>query len=254
MKLKLLFHSAERKKTAFITEEGTRPFGILMVISAGKYNLSFPKSGHTCTILPNEVSYIPPKTHFIRHIEEAIDFHHFFFQIEEDHPFFDKLRPGKLTIPPSQVAAILQSLSHSIMLPQYTELLEYELEHIIAENHIFTWQASANTRSDDIRRVIHFMEKHLSEKINMDMLTAEAFLSCTGLIQKFRRQLGTTPLNYLIMLRMNLAKELLLKKDLSVAQIAERCGYSNAYYFSNTFHKFNGMSPTAFRKFSLGQK
>lgn len=87
----------------------------------------------------------------------------------------------------------------------------------------------------------------------MEGLAARVYLSRTGLIWKFRRQLGTTPQQCLSTLRMGQPKQLLLEEDVTKAQIAERCGYANACYFSNTFRSSIGMSQTAFRKFRLGE-
>jgi len=252
MKLKLVMHSSGHGLKRFQLSDCTRPWGILLIISTGKYTLNFPQTGHTCTVVPNEITYIPPNTHFIRQVEEPIDHHQILFNIEQEHPFIGTLQPGKLPIPPAQVSAILRSLSVSIKMPQKPELALYELEHIIKENYLFSQDASTSTLSDDISQVVSYMEKHLAEKLSIENLAEQAFLSPTGLIWKFHQQLGTTPQQYLIMLRMRLAKELLLGADLSVAQIAERCGYANAYYFSNTFRKHCGMSPTAFRGNRLG--
>lgn len=247
MKLKLVLHSSGKGLKRFQLSGCTRPWGILLLISAGKYTLSFPQTGQTCTVMPNEITYIPPNMPFFRQIEEAIDHHQILFNVEQDHAFINALRPGKLPIPQAQVSAILRSLSLSIKMPQNPELALYELEHIIKENYLFSQSTFTSTLSDDISQVVSYMEQHLAEKITIETLAEQAFLSPTGLIWKFRQQLGTTPQQYLIMLRIRLAKELLLGADLSVAQIAEQCGYANAYYFSNAFHKHCGMSPTAFR-------
>lgn len=247
----MILHNALNRKTEFQLSEGIRPWGILMIISAGEYTLTFPETGHSCTLHPNEASYIPPNTFFVRRIVNPIDFHQFAFRIEQDHPFCRSLHPGKLTIPHTQVAAILKSLTLSMVMPEYTELVRYELEHILKENYLFTGQASFDSLSADIRRVVTYMEEHLAEKMELDALAAMAFLSRTGLIWKFQRQVGKTPQQYWIMLRMQLAKQLLLEGELPIAQIAERCGYASTYYFSNAFRQNSGMSPTHYRKSHL---
>ena len=48
-------------------------------------------------------------------------------------------------------------------------------------------------------------------------------------------------------IRLRYAKQLLMEGALSVAEISERCGYSNPYYFTNVFKENFGQSPTAFR-------
>ena len=86
----------------------------------------------------------------------------------------------------------------------------------------------------------------------MDELASRVYLSHTGLIWKFKQELGTTPSQYLILLRLRHAKQLLLNPPYSITEIAELCGYANPFYFANAFRKHVGMSPTEFRKYYMG--
>ena len=95
------------------------------------------------------------------------------------------------------------------------------------------------------------MRKNFDKRIDMDELAKEVFLSHSGLIWKFKRELNTTPSNYLGILRLRYAKQLLLNYPYSITEISEMCGYSNPYYFTNAFHRAFGMSPTDFRKHYL---
>ncbi len=67
----------------------------------------------------------------------------------------------------------------------------------------------------------------------------------------FRRQHGMSALTFQTELRMSRARELLDTTDLSIASIAHRVGYEDAYYFSRQFGKVQGVAPTAYRRRSL---
>ncbi|THF76276.1 helix-turn-helix transcriptional regulator [Cohnella fermenti] len=64
----------------------------------------------------------------------------------------------------------------------------------------------------------------------------------------FKEQTGFAPHIYFTNLRMEKAAQLLLRTDLPVQEVAYRCGYDDAKYFSRQFRKSQGMSPTAFRE------
>ena len=57
-----------------------------------------------------------------------------------------------------------------------------------------------------------------------------------------------TPLAYLTALRINQAKMLLMDSSfVSIADVAEKCGFHDSFYFSNCFRKSEGISPIRFR-------
>ena len=244
----VLFYNFREKWPAFQLESGIRQWGILMLTTAGRYTIELPETGQSFIVLPNSVSYIPPNTWFVRKIEQPIDFHQFHMQSEPEDPIAASLVPGILPIPKEQVSAIGRSLCCAKTALNQTEVLQHILDHILMENYLFSTQATDSVYSDDILLALRYMEDHLSEPIKLETIAGVAGLSPTGLIWKFDRQLKTTPMQYLIQLRMQLAKQLLLESNLPVTQIAEKCGYADVYYFSNAFRQHTGMNPTTFRK------
>lgn len=63
----------------------------------------------------------------------------------------------------------------------------------------------------------------------------------------FERYTGLTPINYLTEIRIRRAKEL-LRSGISVAEVAEKVGYFDNFYFSRVFKKQIGMSPSEYKK------
>jgi AraC-like DNA-binding protein len=64
--------------------------------------------------------------------------------------------------------------------------------------------------------------------------------------------MGCSLSDFLIGLRMQRAKYLLLESPARINEIAALCGYRNAYYFSNAFKKHFGVSPLRYRRERIG--
>lgn len=80
-------------------------------------------------------------------------------------------------------------------------------------------------------------------------LARAAALSRTGFAERFAQQLGVTPMAYVTSWRMQIAREALLSRGLSVAEAAEISGYASESAFSRAFRKEIGAPPAAFRRY-----
>ncbi|WP_413740031.1 AraC family transcriptional regulator [Sodalis sp. RH14] len=81
-------------------------------------------------------------------------------------------------------------------------------------------------------------------------LAKAAALSRSAFFERFSRAVGVTPMEYLLNWRMAIAKDLLRRAQGSIAQIAERVGYSSASTFSVAFTRHVGMAPTRYARLS----
>ncbi|HEX2010603.1 MAG TPA: AraC family transcriptional regulator [Roseateles sp.] len=74
-------------------------------------------------------------------------------------------------------------------------------------------------------------------------LAAEAALSRSAFFERFLRTVGQPPMEYLLAWRMAVAKALLRRRDLGIAEVAERVGYGSASTFSTAFSRHVGQPP-----------
>lgn len=79
-------------------------------------------------------------------------------------------------------------------------------------------------------------------------LAKEAALSRSAFFERFRRTVGVAPMEYLLAWRMALAKSLLRRKEGSVAQVAQRVGYSSASTFTIAFTRYVGLPPARYAR------
>lgn len=104
-------------------------------------------------------------------------------------------------------------------------------------------------KSKYVAMAVEYMERNYGRE-DMSLGTVAEYLGLSEgyLSQIFKRETGVTPNSYLTRVRMNAAKELLRDCRSKVYQVAEQVGYRDITYFSSTFKKTVGMSPSEFQK------
>ncbi|MBQ6551041.1 MAG: AraC family transcriptional regulator [Lachnospiraceae bacterium] len=111
-----------------------------------------------------------------------------------------------------------------------------------------TTQAPNQTHSPVIETVTAYINEHFKEDPSIETLAAQTNLSSYYFIRIFRKETGMTPHEYIINLKMDFAKYLLKKTNLSIKDICYECGFRNVSVFCAAFRKMTGQTPTAFRK------
>ncbi len=98
-----------------------------------------------------------------------------------------------------------------------------------------------------VERAIAQMRAHLDEPLDLDRLAQAAAMSKFHFVRIFDEVTGTTPHHFLACLRVQRAKELLLRSEASVTDICLAVGYTSLGSFSKTFRELVGFSPQEFR-------
>ena len=87
-----------------------------------------------------------------------------------------------------------------------------------------------------------------AEEWDVARMARAAALSRSSFFERFRREVGLAPMEYLLAWRMALAKRLLLHETVSMAEVAQQVGYSSASTFSVAFSRHVGIPPSAFAR------
>lgn len=101
--------------------------------------------------------------------------------------------------------------------------------------------------NNDIQKIITTLHDTYNEKHDVSSLAKLCNLTNFRFIHKFKDITGLSPIQYLTDIRINKAKNLLLKSNLSISEISYIVGYINPLYFSRIFKKYTGHSPSIFR-------
>lgn len=110
------------------------------------------------------------------------------------------------------------------------------LQEVPARGGLAGWQR---------KRVVEFIEEHLSERISISALANLVQLSSYHFARAFRQTLGMPPHRYHRSRRVARAKMLLAER--SVTEVAFAVGYADTSSFSASFRRVTGNSPSGFR-------
>lgn len=103
-----------------------------------------------------------------------------------------------------------------------------------------------NNSDATLNILVNFMLDHISETMSIERLMKCSGLNRMGVNRLFQSGFGTSPMQYFIYLKTNLAKKYLREDNYNISQIAELLGYSSIHYFSLQFKKSTGMSPSQY--------
>jgi len=109
--------------------------------------------------------------------------------------------------------------------------------------------SSRKPHGEYIDRTLSFLHEHYADpRLDLSALANAVHLSTDHFGRLFRKQVGMSPMQYLMRLRLTAARRLLMKTDLPIKQIAATVGLHDQLYFSRLFHRMQGVSPQAYRR------
>ena len=146
----------------------------------------------------------------------------------------------------NEVLQTLESGTSFLNLLQASHALAHLLAVSIRHRHERTRDASDVV--EKVAQGIIYMSEHLDQPLRVSALAALANLSQAHFSVLFKQQTGCSPREYLHLLRIHGACQLLRGSTLNVKEIASRLGYQDQFHFSRQFKAFQGLSPTEYRE------
>lgn len=154
----------------------------------------------------------------------------------------------------SEIGALISELARLCCKPReplsVAKSVNILLNIIIAlvENFAIIDQKKTNTRSlESIEKAIDFIQNNFARKITLDEISKEVFLNKYTLCKEFKRYTGQTVFENINKFRIQKAAEY-LGQGYSVTETAILCGFDSLSFFSKTFKKYMGESPSVFSK------
>lgn len=232
---------------------------ILIYCTAGKgwYELDgkhFEVEANQCFILP---AYKPHKYGASDKEPWSIYWIHF---KGEFAPFFGEKFNTPFSIPPGRLSRISDRLQifediYSALSNGFTrsniEFASSSLYYFLATiKYLDSFRASRPHESADmdaVENAIHYMKENIGRNCPLQELCDYVGYSKSRFSALFKKRTGTSPINYMIKLKMQRACELIEHTDLKINQICCMVGIPDPYYFSNLFTKNIGISPSGYR-------
>lgn len=133
--------------------------------------------------------------------------------------------------------------------PQAEAITSLNITKIITELTFSEQNPNSNAfYPASIHCVFHYVAHNYNKKITLDQLAAISSISKFHLSKEFKKYTGITISEYIIVTRLNQAKELLRHSDKSIKEIAMEVGFSLPSHFTKTFHDREHMTPGEYRK------
>lgn len=145
---------------------------------------------------------------------------------------------------------IKECMSNSITKDALADLtLQELLIRIIQTQTIKAIDDSSILSSDNtpINQVVSYIQSNLRENINLKNLSDLASMSTTSFYRFFKRELGMTPVEFIMKEKVKCAKKLLKNPSIQINEVCYLSGFENANYFSRLFKKQEGITPKQYQ-------
>ena len=109
----------------------------------------------------------------------------------------------------------------------------------------------APTLDERVLKALNYLRDNWQSPVNNKLLAKRSGMSINNFYRRFREDFGITPQRYLMSVRLNAARNMLVNETLDIERIAGICGFADRYCFSKAFKNCFGVAPGAFRKQEL---
>ena len=139
--------------------------------------------------------------------------------------------------------------NYELMCAGLLNMLFYNLMIVLPHRNISNSESlSVHTKATRIRRIVDYIDSHHEEKISLADIAKQEGLSITSLSHFFSENIHMSFQEYLMKIRCEKARRLLLTTDLSYIDISISCGFSDPKYFKSGFTRQYGCSPKEYRQ------
>mgnify|MGYP004460868211 CR=1 FL=1 len=133
----------------------------------------------------------------------------------------------------------------------YEEILTLLMRHLLISIHrdlLKDRKTSDVYLDNEMDIATQYFNDNYNTDINIEEYAQSRGMSTCWFIRNFKKFTGTTPMQYIMSIRISNAQSLLETTQYSISEISRIVGYANPLYFSRLFHKQKGFAPSKYRK------
>lgn len=139
------------------------------------------------------------------------------------------------------------------ILAAFAQIWELLCENISADKRPAGKNIQENRDLSIVKDMAQFIQKNYTEKISLADIAASGAVGQSKCCKLFSQFFFQSPVMYLTQHRLTKSIELLLNTDLPITEIALSVGFGSASYYTETFRKWMGKTPSEFRKSKIFQ-
>ena len=224
------------------------PYYDLTIVLRG--TLKYEINGEVVTLCAGDAIYLPPATRRAREsgVQRA-DFISFNFTLE-DAPKLPTKMERVVNNDILLLIAVYDELSHHAHGDT-----DKKAAHLIACILLILEDRLKEKRYSSLTlKIMEYLHENLSSKITLEEIGEMSFFSPVYCDTVFKRETGSSIIDYLIEARIAEAKRLIVEDVLSLGEVAEKSGFSDYNYFSRVFKKRTGYTPREYKRITaLGE-
>ena len=219
--------------------------------------LSYVRGGEKGILQAGQARFVPPRTVHHARAAEAVtydvllfDLRYFYNETDVCRAILPPLFEGQTTMASvtedPEILATIHRLCWELKPDSLVAVSDiYILLHLIVDKHLVG--AGLGMRDDDMRNAARYMEENYPQELSVASLSRRFGYTAAHFCRKFKRATGLSPVVYLRICRLERAYRMLKQNEGGVGEIAARCGFADANYFTRCFTAHYGHPPSHYR-------
>ena len=224
------------------------PGETVVIPSNVEMKIDFPEASHNnptqCLALAIDQTKITETLHFLneRYPKKGSDT---YWQLNYQNYFFY----NNIDLATTINKLIKECMSTSITKDALADLTLQELLIRIIQTQTVKSieEGDFNNPNNAISQVIDYIRKNLKEDINLKHLSDKACMSTTSFYRFFKRELGMSPIEFVLSEKIKFAKKLLRDQSIQINEVCYLSGFEDANYFIRLFKKYEGVTPKQYQ-------